>query len=292
MIDSEFVVADEPTSMLDVSIRSGIMRLMGGLAARLGISYLYITHDLAVARYMCDRIAVMYLGKIVETGETEEVLQNPAHPYTRALIAAAPVPDPTIKRAPAPISGAVSVAIDPQPRCRFYERCPIATDQCRDSDHPPLTDTGGGHLVAWLQGAGMTHLSRRRAFARLRPNGVGSVALGNTGLLSSIPSRFRAQQIGVQGRSPAGVWGVSQRTFEGGRVGPDKFDNGPSYAHPSSGTTDGRPLSGPSGHPPMPSWSATPYSSASALSLAQVASSTSMPSASSFCVRRCSSSPG
>ena len=148
IIDPEFVIADEPTSMLDVSIRSGIMKLMEGVAARLGISYLYITHDLAVARYMCDRIAVMYLGKIVETGDTEEVLHNPVHPYTRALIAAAPVPDPAVKRAPIAISGAIPVAIDPLPRCRFYGRCPIATDLCRDSDHPPLTDTGGGHLAA------------------------------------------------------------------------------------------------------------------------------------------------
>ena len=94
VMNPSFVVADEPTSMLDVSIRTGIMQLMGELADRLGISYLYITHDLAVARYMCSRIAVMYLGKIVEMGETEQVLQEPAHPYTKALLSAVPVPDP------------------------------------------------------------------------------------------------------------------------------------------------------------------------------------------------------
>ena len=105
VVNPSFVVADEPTSMLDVSIRTGIMRLMDDLAGRLGISYLYITHDLAVARYMCSRIAVMYLGKIVEMGETEEILRNPVHPYTKALLSAVPVPDPSATRAPVNIEG-------------------------------------------------------------------------------------------------------------------------------------------------------------------------------------------
>ena len=148
VVGPSFVVADEPTSMLDVSIRTGIMRLMDDLAGSLGISYLYITHDLAVARYMCGRIAVMYLGKIVETGETEEVLRDPAHPYTKALLSAVPVPDPLATRARIEIEGAVSAPVDPPPRCRFYDRCPIADDHCRDSDHPPLEDKGGGRLVA------------------------------------------------------------------------------------------------------------------------------------------------
>ena len=148
VIEPIFVVADEPTSMLDVSIRTGIMRLMQDLASRLGISYLYITHDLAVARYMCDRVAVMYLGKIVEMGETEDVLQNPKHPYTRALLSAAPVPDPNYVRPPARIKGGVSVPVDPPARCRFYDRCPLSDDFCRDNDHPALADKGGGHLAA------------------------------------------------------------------------------------------------------------------------------------------------
>ena len=99
MIDPDFVVADEPTSMLDVSIRISIMDLMLNLGSEFGVSYLYITHDLAVARYMCDRIAVMYLGKIVEIADSEELLANPLHPYTKALLSAVPVPDPAIKRA-------------------------------------------------------------------------------------------------------------------------------------------------------------------------------------------------
>ena len=148
VMNPAFVVADEPTSMLDISIRTGIMQLMGELADRLGISYLYITHDLAVARYMCSRIAVMYLGKIVEMGETEEVLQNPVHPYTKALLSAVPVPDPEATRDPIDIKGSVSVPVDPLPRCRFYDRCPIADNFCRDSDHPPLEDKGSGRLAA------------------------------------------------------------------------------------------------------------------------------------------------
>ena len=148
VVEPTFVVADEPTSMLDVSIRTGIMNLMEELADRLGISYLYITHDLAVGRYMCARIAVMYLGKIVEMGETEEILHNPKHPYTRALLSAVPVPDPDYTRPPVRIEGGVSMPVDPPARCRFYDRCPIADDFCRDNDHPPLEDKGGGQLAA------------------------------------------------------------------------------------------------------------------------------------------------
>jgi peptide/nickel transport system ATP-binding protein len=148
IIEPAFIVADEPTSMLDVSIRIGVMELMQALVDSFGVSYLYITHDLAVARYMCQDIAVMYLGKIVEHAETEELLSHPRHPYTQALISAVPVPDPTVSRKSIEIRGGVAQPIDPPRRCRFYDRCPIADDRCRESDHPPLEDKGGGHLVA------------------------------------------------------------------------------------------------------------------------------------------------
>ena len=148
IVQPSFVVADEPTSMLDVSIRTGVMRLMGDLARRLDVTYLYITHDLAVARCMCDRIAVMYLGKIVEIGASEEVLHNPLHPYTRALLSAVPIPDPRQRRPEVNIKGGVSRPIDPPPRCRFYERCPIAAKVCEENNHPPLEDKGDGHAVA------------------------------------------------------------------------------------------------------------------------------------------------
>ncbi len=148
IVDPQFIVADEPTSMLDVSIRIGVMQLMADLADRYGVSYLYITHDLAVARYMTQNVAVMYLGKMVEKAETEEILANPLHPYTKALLAATPVPDPRLGRDPIEIKGGISKPIDPPPMCRFYARCPIADNFCRDNPHPPLEDKGGGHYVA------------------------------------------------------------------------------------------------------------------------------------------------
>jgi peptide/nickel transport system ATP-binding protein len=148
IVEPSFVVADEPTSMLDVSVRTGVMRLMADLAADLGISYLYITHDLAVARYMCSRIAVMYLGKIVEIGDTEEILRSPQHPYTRALLSAVPVPDPTVKRPPVMIEGGVSTVVNPPAQCRFYARCPLADEYCKTNDHPPLERKGQEQEVA------------------------------------------------------------------------------------------------------------------------------------------------
>ena len=148
VVGPSFVVADEPTSMLDVSIRTGIMTLMQDLSDRLGITYLYVTHDLAVARYMCQRIAVMYSGKIVELGETEELLSHPQHPYTRALLSAVPVPDPGYQREPVDILGEVTAAVDPPDRCRFYDRCPVREDVCRDNPHPLLEEKSPGHTVA------------------------------------------------------------------------------------------------------------------------------------------------
>ena len=149
ILQPRFVVADEPTSMLDVSIRISIMELMSRLARELGVAYLYITHDLAVARYMCDRIAVMYLGKIVEIGETEKILADPVHPYTQALLSAVPIPDPSSPPPELRITGGVSKAIDPPPQCRFLDRCPQAVDLCNTADHPPLEDNGSSNrLVA------------------------------------------------------------------------------------------------------------------------------------------------
>jgi len=148
VMNPSFVVADEPTSMLDVSIRISIMELMSNLAKEMGVSYLYITHDLAVARYMCDRIAVMYLGKIVESGPTEEILARPKHPYTKALLSAVPVPDPSIRRTPVEIKGGISKAINPPPECRFIERCPFAAEVCHTNPHPPLEEVGDRHFAA------------------------------------------------------------------------------------------------------------------------------------------------
>lgn len=148
IIEPSFIVADEPTSMLDVSIRISVMQLMLDLASDMGVSYLYITHDLAVARYMCDRIAVMYLGKIVEVGETEAILANPRHPYTRALLAAVPVPDPSYQKQEPDIKGGISKAINPPDVCRFLDRCPLATEYCKSNSHPPLEEIDSGEWVA------------------------------------------------------------------------------------------------------------------------------------------------
>jgi len=148
VVNPQFVVADEPTSMLDVSVRTGVMHLMQELGEKLEVTYLYITHDLAVARYMCNRIAVMYLGKLVELAETEELLHYSQHPYTKALLSAVPVPDPTFTRSAVEIKGGVTKPVNPPPQCRFYERCLIADNYCRDNDHPPLEDKGDGHMVA------------------------------------------------------------------------------------------------------------------------------------------------
>lgn len=143
-----FIVADEPTSMLDVSIRTGVMNLMLELADEMGVTYLYITHDLAVARYMTQRLGVMYLGKIVEMGDTEEILANPLHPYTKALLSAVPVPDPSWSRQPPDIKGSIAKAIDPIPRCRFYDRCPIREKVCEENDHPALDEKAPDHWAA------------------------------------------------------------------------------------------------------------------------------------------------
>ena len=148
IVEPQFIVADEPTSMLDVSIRIGVMELMSELADQMGVSYLYITHDLAVARYMCQRIAVMYTGKIVELAESEDLLSNPLHPYSKALISAVPVPDPRLSRDVIEIKGGISKPIDPLPRCRFFARCPLADKECETKDHPPLVDKGNNHFVA------------------------------------------------------------------------------------------------------------------------------------------------
>ena len=148
IVGPSLVVADEPTSMLDVSSRTGIMALMQELAQGLGVAYIYITHDLAVARYMCDRIAVMYMGKLVEMAETEELLRNPLHPYTRALLSAVPVPDPEHRRAPPEISGEVAVPLDPPARCRFFDRCPAATAFCKANPHPHMEEKTPGHFAA------------------------------------------------------------------------------------------------------------------------------------------------
>ena len=146
-----FIVADEPISALDVSIQAQVVNLLADLKRQLGLTYLFIAHDLAMVRYLSDRVAVMYLGRIVELARRDAVFQRPLHPYTRALLSAVPVPDPD--RAPVRdglVTGDVPNPANPPSGCRFHPRCPLATALCRQED-PPLRDLGAGdstHLVA------------------------------------------------------------------------------------------------------------------------------------------------
>lgn len=147
----EFIVADEPVSMLDASIRSEVLKLMLAMQKRYHAAILYITHDIALARHLCDRIAVMYLGKIVEMGSTDEVVMKPLHPYTEALIAAVPVPDPTARRIEVVVKGEVPSAINPPKGCRFNTRCPHAMEICH-KEEPPLVMVNNRYVACHLRG--------------------------------------------------------------------------------------------------------------------------------------------
>jgi oligopeptide/dipeptide ABC transporter ATP-binding protein len=142
-----FIVADEPISMLDVSIRAGIFKVMLRAGETGGISYIFITHDLAYARHICHRGAIMYLGKIVEMAPMDNLVKNPLHPYTVALMTAVPVPDPRLEKARAIIGGEVPTPIDPPSGCRFHPRCPKFMNVCREEE-PALKEVESGHYVA------------------------------------------------------------------------------------------------------------------------------------------------
>jgi oligopeptide/dipeptide ABC transporter ATP-binding protein len=148
-LNPQVIVADEPVSALDVSIRAQVLNLMKRLQADHGLTYIVISHDLAVVKYMADRIGVMYLGKLVEEGSGEDIYQRAAHPYTAGLIATIPVPDPEVAgaRAEAAISGELPSAIDPPSGCRFRTRCPFAQDLCAEEE-PELRSFGPGHIAA------------------------------------------------------------------------------------------------------------------------------------------------
>ncbi|MEM3700646.1 MAG: ABC transporter ATP-binding protein [Candidatus Bathyarchaeia archaeon] len=147
ILNPEFVVADEPTSMLDASIRGSILDLILHLIRKNKTSFLYITHDLASAQLICERIAVMYLGKIVEIAPAKKVIDEPLHPYTKALISAAPLLDPSSKRLEITIKGDVPSSVNPPSGCRFHTRCPLAKNVCSTVE-PLLLNVKHEHFVA------------------------------------------------------------------------------------------------------------------------------------------------
>jgi oligopeptide/dipeptide ABC transporter ATP-binding protein len=146
-LEPSLIVADEPVSALDVSVQAQVLNLMLDLQAEMGLAYLFVSHDLGVVEHIGHRVAVMYLGRIVEIGEKEELFARPAHPYTRALLAAAPVPNPRAKKERIVLEGDVPSPMKPPSGCHFHTRCPFVMPRCRE-EAPKLRDRGGGHLFS------------------------------------------------------------------------------------------------------------------------------------------------
>lgn len=149
-VEPDFIVADEPVSALDVSVQAQVLNLLGDLQRQLGLTMLFIAHDLSVVEYLCDEVVVMYLGRVMERGPSRQVYAKPRHPYTRALLATAPVPDPTRKRTHVPLAGDIPSPIDPPSGCVFRTRCPVAIAACA-SIVPASEPIGGNHYVACIR---------------------------------------------------------------------------------------------------------------------------------------------
>ena len=149
-LNPRLVVADEPVSALDVSVQAAVINLLEDLQEQLGLTYLFVAHDLSVVRHIADRTAVMYVGKIVELADTEELFENPRHPYTAALLSAVPIPDPRFKASRIPLEGEVANPAAPPSGCYFHPRCPHATDECAIQT-PQLEEISPGHWVSCIR---------------------------------------------------------------------------------------------------------------------------------------------
>ncbi|MFM9280839.1 ABC transporter ATP-binding protein [Paenibacillus jiagnxiensis] len=147
IMNPDFIVADEPVSALDVSIQAQIINLLSDLQQERQLTYLFISHDLSVVEHLCTRIGVMYLGSMVEMAAKEELFSNPLHPYTKALLSAVPIPDPTVRRQRIVLQGDIPSPANPPSGCKFHTRCPLAGNQCRQ-EAPTYRDVGGEHFVA------------------------------------------------------------------------------------------------------------------------------------------------
>jgi peptide/nickel transport system ATP-binding protein len=148
-VDPKFIVADEPVSALDVSIQAQVVNLLQDLKDELGLTMLFIAHDLGVVEYISDKVVVMYLGRIMEIAPAKELYRNPVHPYTEALLSAVPIPDPTVKRERVILQGDIPSPINPPSGCVFRTRCPIATEECKHVV-PPLEEVAPGHFKACI----------------------------------------------------------------------------------------------------------------------------------------------